>query len=437
VTILSELSEASLSMHILDDFAWRGLIAVSTDLGALRKAMDDGPITVYCGFDPTAPSLHHGHLMQLVTLRRLQDAGHRPIALVGGATGLIGDPKPTAERTLNDPDIVAGWVERIRAQVQPFLDFSGSRATHAALMANNLDWTAKLTAIEMLRDVGKYFRVNKMIAKDVVRTRLESDAGISYTEFSYQILQSLDFLELLRRYNCTMQIGGSDQWGNLTSGLDLIHKVEQIDAHALATPLVTKADGTKFGKTEGGALWLDPAMTSPYAFYQFWLNTDDRDVVGFLKYFSLRPRDEIEELARAVEERPAAREAQRALAEEVTALVHGAAECRQAIDASRALFGRGELADLEVATLRAALIETGLVTIAASPAPSVVEAFVATGLVDTRSAARRMIAEGGAYVNNRKVTDADGLLEQDDLLHGRWAVVRRGKRSVAGVELVS
>ncbi len=424
-------------MHILDDFVWRGLIAISTDLGALRKAMDDGPVTVYCGFDPTAPSLHHGNLLQLITLRRLQKAGHRPIALVGGATGLIGDPRPSAERTLNAPEVVAGWVERIKAQVQPFLDFSGEWAAQPALMANNLDWTAGLSAIELLRDIGKHFRVNKMIAKDVVRTRLESDAGISYTEFSYQVLQGMDFLELYRRFGCTLQTGGSDQWGNLTSGLDLIHKVEHVDVHALATPLVTKADGTKFGKTEGGALWLDPRMTSPYAFYQFWLNTDDRDVVNFLKFFSLRPRDEIDALARAVAERPAAREAQRALAEEVTALVHGAAECRQAIDASRALFGRGELADLEVETLRAALAETGLVTIAASPTPSVVEAFVAAGLVDTKSAARRVIAEGGAYVNNRKVTDAEGLLNQDDLLHGRWAVVRRGKRSVAGVELVS
>ena len=422
--------------HILDDFAWRGLIAVSTDLDALRKALDAGPVTVYCGFDPTAPSLHHGHLMQLVTLRRLQNAGHRPIALVGGATGLIGDPKPTAERTLNDPAVVAGWVDRIRVQVQPFLDFAGSQAAQPALMANNLDWTANLTAIELLRDVGKHFRVNKMIAKDVVRTRLESDAGISYTEFSYQILQSLDFLELYRRHNCTMQIGGSDQWGNLTSGLDLIHKVDQVEVHALATPLVTKADGTKFGKTEGGALWLDPEMTSPYAFYQFWLNTDDRDVVRFLKYFSLRSRDEIEELTKLVDERPAAREAQRALAQELTALVHGTAECERVIAASAALFGRGDLEDLPASTLEAALRETGLVHVPSEPTPGVVDLFSASGLVDSKSAARRAIAEGGAYVNNRKVTDPDALVDAAELLHGRWLVLRRGKRSVAGAELV-
>jgi tyrosyl-tRNA synthetase len=421
--------------HILDDFAWRGLIAVSTDLGALRKAMDDGPVTVYCGFDPTAPSLHHGHLMQLITLRRLQAAGHRPIALVGGATGLIGDPKPTAERTLNDPSVVAGWVERIRAQVEPFLDFSGERAAQPALMANNLDWTANLSAIELLRDVGKHFRVNKMIAKDVVRARLESDAGISYTEFSYQILQSLDFLELHRRFGCSMQIGGSDQWGNLTAGLDLIHRVEQVEVHALATPLVTKADGTKFGKTEGGALWLDPTLTSPYAFYQFWLNTDDRDIVSYLRYFSQADREVIDDLAIAVKERPSAREAQRALASELTTLVHGADECARVIAASAALFGRGELTDLDPATLEAALRETGISSVSNSPDLTVVDLLAAAGLVDSKSAARRAVAEGGAYVNNRKVASAEATIDPADLLHGRWVVLRRGKRSVAGIEI--
>lgn len=420
--------------HILDDFAWRGLIAVSTDLDALRKAMDDGPVTVYCGFDPTAPSLHHGHLMQLITLRRLQAAGHRPIALVGGATGLIGDPKPTAERTLNDPSVVAGWVERIRTQVEPFLDFTGEHAAHPALMANNLDWTAGLSAIELLRDVGKHFRVNKMIAKDVVRARLESDAGISYTEFSYQILQSLDFLELHRRFGCSMQIGGSDQWGNLTSGLDLLHKVEQVAVHALATPLVTKADGTKFGKTEGGALWLDPELTSPYAFFQFWINTDDRDIVSYLKYFSQASRGRIEELAIAVNERPAAREAQRELASELTTLVHGRAECERVIAASAALFGRGELADLDPITLDAALRETGVTAVPSGTGLLVTDLIAASGLVDSRSAARRAVAEGGAYVNNRKVTSADAVVDPADLIHGRWLVLRRGKRSVAGID---
>jgi tyrosyl-tRNA synthetase len=422
--------------HILDDLSWRGLIAVSTDLDELRKALDAGPVTYYCGFDPTAPSLHLGNLVQLLTMRRLQEAGHRPLALVGGATGLIGDPRPTAERVLNDPQVVAEWVERIKAQVAPYLDFAGSHSKHAAVMVNNLDWTSQLSAIDLLRDIGKHFRINKMLSKDAVSARLNSDAGISYTEFSYQVLQGMDFLELYRREGCTLQTGGSDQWGNLTAGLDLIHRVAGVSAHALATPLITKADGTKFGKTESGTVWLDPTMTSPYAFYQFWINTDDRDVINYLKIFSFRSRDEIEQLAKAVEERPAAREAQRALAEEVTTLVHGADEAAAAIAASAALFGRGELPALPRATLEAALRETGLVSLPAAPAPTVVDAFAASGLVDSKSAARRAISEGGAYVNNVKISDADAVLTPDAALHGRWLVLRRGKRSVAGLELV-
>ena len=421
--------------HLLDDFAWRGLIAVSTDLGALREALDAGPVTGYCGFDPTAPSLHLGNLVQILTLRRLQDAGHRPLALVGGATGLIGDPKENAERQLNDPEVVAAWVERIKQQVEPFLDFGGGGAAHPAVMVNNLDWTANLSAIDLLRDIGKHFRVNKMIAKDAVSARLNSDAGISYTEFSYQILQGLDFLELYRRHGCTLQTGGSDQWGNLTAGLDLIHRVEGVSVHALATPLITKADGTKFGKTETDSVWLDPTMTSPYAFYQFWINSDDRDVANYLKIFSLRSRDEIAELEVAVEQRPAAREAQRALAEELTTLVHGRAECERVIAASAALFGRAELADLDEATLASALAETGVVRIASDPLPTVVDLLLATGLVDSKSAARRAVVEGGVYLNNRKLTDPDGSVDQADLLHGRWLVVRRGKRSVMGARV--
>jgi tyrosyl-tRNA synthetase len=418
--------------HFLDDLTWRGLIAVSTDLGALRAALDDGPITLYCGFDPTAPSLHLGNLVQILMLKRFQDAGHRPLALVGGATGLIGDPKENSERQLNDLETVADWVEKIKGQVEPFLDFGGGQAAHPAVMVNNLDWTATLSAIDLLRDIGKHFRVNKMLAKDAVSARLNSDVGISYTEFSYQILQGLDFLELYRRYGCTLQTGGSDQWGNLTAGLDLIHRVEGASAHALATPLITKADGTKFGKTESGTIWLEPAMTSPYAFYQFWINSDDRDVAGYLKIFSLRSRDEIDELEAAVEQRPAAREAQRALAEELTTLVHGAQECGRAVAASAALFGRGELADLDEATLAAALSETGVVAIAADPLPAVLDVLIATELVDSRSAARRAVVEGGVYINNKKITDPDAELETADLLHGRWVVVRRGKRSVMG-----
>ncbi|MDX2710149.1 tyrosine--tRNA ligase [Streptomyces sp. NBC_00510] len=415
---------------IVDELRWRGLIAVSTDEDALRKAFADGPVTVYCGFDPTAPSLHLGNLVQILTIRRLQLAGNRPLALVGGATGLIGDPKPTAERTLNDADVVAGWVERIRAQIEPFLSFEGP---NAAVMVNNLDWTSGLSAIEFLRDVGKYFRVNKMIAKEAVARRLNSEAGISYTEFSYQILQGMDFLELHRRYGCTMQTGGSDQWGNLTAGIDLIGRVEGTSVHALATPLITKADGTKFGKTESGTVWLDPEMTTPYAFYQFWLNADDRDVSKFLRIFSFRTQEEIEELERLTEERPQARAAQRALAEELTTLVHGAEQCAAVIAASKALFGQGELTGLDERTLAAALGELPHAKVA--ELASVADLFAEVGLVASKSAARRTIKEGGAYVNNVKIGDEDATPEAADLLHGRWLVLRRGKKSLAAVEI--
>ncbi|MFC9951905.1 tyrosine--tRNA ligase, partial [Streptomyces prasinus] len=340
---------------IVDELKWRGLFAQSTDEDALRKAIADGPVTFYCGFDPTAPSLHVGHLVQVLTMRRLQQAGLRPLALVGGATGQIGDPRPTAERTLNDPETVSGWVDRLRGQIEPFLSFEGE---NAATMVNNLDWTQNLSAIEFLRDIGKHFRVNKMLTKDSVARRLESSEGISYTEFSYQLLQGMDFLQLYRRYGCTLQQGGSDQWGNLTAGLDLIHRLEpDAETHALATPLMTKADGTKFGKTEGGAVWLDPEMTTPYAFYQFWLNADDRDISAYLRILSFRSREELEELERQTAERPQARAAQRALAEELTTLVHGADQTAAVIAASKALFGLGELAELDERTLAAALSE--------------------------------------------------------------------------------
>lgn len=390
---------------IVDELQWRGLIALSTDEDALRKAFADGPVTFYCGFDPTAPSLHLGNLVQILTMRRIQLAGNRPLGLVGGATGLIGDPKPNSERTLNAPEVVAGWVERLRGQIERFLDFEGP---HAATMVNNLDWTSGLSAIDFLRDVGKYFRVNKMIAKEAVARRLNSDAGISYTEFSYQILQGMDFLELNRRYGCTLQTGGSDQWGNLTAGTDLIHRVEpEAEVHALATPLITKADGTKFGKTETGTVWLDPERTTPYAFYQFWLNADDRDVSKFLRIFSFRSREEIEELETLTEERPQARAAQRALAEELTTLVHGADECAAVVNASKALFGQGELAGLDEPTLRAALSELPHAQVA-ELAP-VVDLFAEVGLVASKSAARRTVKEGGAYVNNVKVAAEDAV----------------------------
>ena len=417
---------------IVDELKWRGLIALSTDEDALRKAFADGPVTFYCGFDPTAPSLHMGNLVQLLTMRRIQDAGNLPLGLVGGATGLIGDPRPTSERTLNDPETVADWVLRLRGQVERFLEFEGP---HAARIVNNLDWTSGMSAIALLRDVGKYFRVNTMIAKEAVSRRLNSDAGISYTEFSYQVLQGMDYLELNRRYGCTLQTGGSDQWGNLTAGTELIRKAEGKSVHALGTPLIVKADGTKFGKTETGTLWLDPELTSPYAFYQFWLNADDRDVANYLRIFTFRSQQEIEELERLTAEQPAARAAQRALAEDVTTLVHGEEQLARAVAASKALFGQGDLADLDASTLAAATAE--LPTAQVTELGSLVDLFVATGLVASKSAARRAVKEGGAYLNNVKVTDEEASATSADLLHGRWLLLRRGKRSLAAVQLTS
>ncbi|MFI1679928.1 tyrosine--tRNA ligase [Streptomyces sp. NPDC020607] len=416
---------------IVDELKWRGLFALSTDEDALRKALADGPVTFYCGFDPTAASLHVGHLVQVLTVRRLQQAGHRPLALVGGATGQIGDPRPTAERTLNDPETVANWVARLRSQIEPFLSFEGA---NGATMVNNLDWTAGMSAIEFLRDIGKHFRVNKMLTKDSVARRLESQEGISYTEFSYQLLQGMDFLELYRRYGCTLQTGGSDQWGNLTAGIDLIHRLEPDAAvHALGTPLMLKSDGTKFGKSEGGAVWLDPTMTTPYAFYQFWLNTDDRDISTYMRILSFKSREELEEIEKQTEERPQARAAQRALAEELTTLVHGADQCAAVIAASKALFGQGELGDLDEATLAAALSELPRVEVA--ELGPVVDLLAEVGLVASKSAARRTVKEGGAYVNNVKVAAEDAVPVREELLHGRWLVLRRGKKNLAAVEV--
>jgi tyrosyl-tRNA synthetase len=418
---------------ILDDLAWRGLIAQSTDLDELQAMLAAGPVTLYCGFDPTAPSLHVGNLVQLLTLRRFQQAGHRTIGLVGGATGLIGDPSgKSAERALNSEDVVAGWLERIREQVSRFLDLTGDRGR----IVSNLDWTGPMSAIEFMRDVGKHFPVNRMLARETVKARLDT-TGLSYTEFSYVLLQSLDFLELYRRYDCRLQTGGSDQWGNLTSGVDLIRRTEGGTAHALTTPLVTRADGTKFGKTAGGeTYWLDPDLTSPYAFYQFWLNADDRDVLRYLKYFSFRTRDEIEELEKATGDRPAARAAQRALAEELTALVHGTGETERVIAASRALFGQGDLTELDERTLESALAEVPSTTVTGPP-PPVVDLLAATGLVSSKSEARRTVAQGGAYLNNVKVTDETAAPGESDLLHGRFLVLRRGKRNVGGVTVAS
>jgi tyrosyl-tRNA synthetase len=415
---------------IVDELKWRGMIALSTDEDALRKAFADGPVTFYCGFDPTAPSLHMGNLVQLITMRRIQDAGNFPLGLVGGSTGLIGDPKPSAERALNSKETVNAWVERIRSQVARYLDFEGP---FAARIVNNLDWTAPLSAIDFLRDIGKHFRVGKMLSKDAVAARLNSDVGISYSEFSYQILQALDFLELYRAFGCTLQTGGSDQWGNLTAGVDLIHRVEGVAVHVLGTPLVTKADGTKFGKTEAGSVWLDADLMSPYAFYQFWLNAEDAKVLEYLKVFTFRSREEIDELALATAVKPHLRSAQRALAQDVTTLVHGADECARVESASQALFGQGDLSQLDERTLAAALAQ--LPTARISGMAPLFELFAETGIVPSRSAARRAIQEGGAYLNNVKIDDVDAAASHADLLHGRWLLLRRGRRTLAAVEL--
>ena len=415
---------------VWDELRWRGLVHVSTDETALQEALDGGPVTYYCGFDPTAPSLHCGNLLQLLTMRRLQLAGHRPLALVGGSTGLIGDPRPTAERTLNTPETVAEWVSRLQAQVSRFLSPDGENGVR---LVNNLDWTAPLSAIDFLRDIGKYFRVNAMLKKDAVAARLNSDAGISYTEFSYQILQGLDYRELYRQYGCTLQTGGSDQWGNLTSGTDLIRRTEGASVHALGTPLITNSDGTKFGKSEGNAIWLDAEMTSPYAFYQFWLNTADADVVARLREFTFLDRAEIGRLEQAVADEPFRREAQRTLAFEVTSLVHGTAATQAAIDASAALFGNGDLAALDVATVRAAVAELpGTVSLPGDA--DVARALVDTGLVKSLGEARRAIDQGGVYVNNVRADDATTQLA-GLALPGGVVVLRRGKKTLAGVTL--
>ena len=412
--------------NVWDELVWRGLVHVSTDQEALRALLAGDPITYYCGFDPTAPSLHLGNLVQLLTLRRLQLAGHKPLGLLGGSTGLIGDPRPTAERTLNTPQTVAEWVSRLRSQVERYLSFEGE---NAARIVNNLDWTAPLSAIDFLREIGKHYRVGTMLKKDAVAARLNSDAGISYTEFSYQILQGMDFLELYRQYDCVLQTGGSDQWGNLTSGTDLIHRVEGASVHAIGTPLITNSDGTKFGKSEGNAIWLDAEMCSPYRMYQFWLSTADTDVVDRLKVFTFLTRAEIEEYAALVESEPFRRAAQKRLALEVVATVHGVDAAAAVIAASEALFGQGDLAALDASTLRSALEELPNTTVAAGT--PVIEALVATGLVASLSEARRAIAQGGVTLDGARVED--DTAEVRGSLPGGVSVLRRGKKTLAGV----
>lgn len=410
---------------VLEELQWRGLIAQHTDWDELEKALDEGPITFYCGFDPTAASLHHGHLVAVKVMRHLQMAGHRPLVLVGGATGLIGDPRAKGERTLTGKETVAQWVESLRSQLESLLDFEGE---NAARTVNNYDWTESLSAIDLLRDLGKHFRMGTMLSKDIVKRRLESDEGISYTEFSYQILQANDYLELFRRYGCTLEVGGNDQWGNLVGGMDLIHKVEGKSVHVMTNPLITKSDGTKFGKSEGGAIWLNPEMLSPYKFYQFWLNTADADVIHMLKVFTFRTREEIEELERAVEERPFAREAQRVLAEDVTTWVHGAEATKRVKQASAVLFGKTDPVGLDEVTLGYATAE--LDEVEGSVGTDLQDVLVELGFEKGRGAARRTIASGGVYINNVKVEDEDRVIEEADALAGGAVLVRKGRKNL-------
>jgi tyrosyl-tRNA synthetase len=418
------------STDILDELQWRGLLAQSTDPDALRRDLAAGVLTLYCGFDPTAPSLHAGNLVPLLTLRRFQRAGARPIVLAGGATGMIGDPRDSGERTLNTVETVGEWAERIRRQLELFVEFDGSPT--GALVANNLDWTGEQTALEFLRDVGKHFSINTMLARETVKRRLATD-GMSYTEFSYLLLQSQDYLQLYRRHGCRLQIGGSDQWGNIVGGVDLVRRVEGATVHALTTPLITDAEGRKFGKsTGGGNIWLDPGLTSPYAWYQYFVNVADADVGLYLRLFTFLEREEIEDLASEVAERPQLRAGQRRLAGELTTLVHGRHQTDQVIAASGALFGRGELRELDAGTLDAALAEIPTATVRLAERPTIVDLLLATGLAESRGAARRTVGEGGAYVNNAKVPDEGWVPSEADLLAGGWLVVRRGKRNLAG-----
>lgn len=420
---------------LLEDLQWRKSIAQTTDLGELAKYLDGGSRSLYLGFDPTAPSLHIGNLVALTVLRRFQLAGHKPIALVGGATGLVGDPSGrNSERTLNEVEVVNEWVGKIRKQLEGFLDFSSS---NPAIMANNLDWTAPVSAIQFLRDIGKHFSVNQMLARESVSARLEA-GGISYTEFSYQVLQAFDYLELNRRNDCHLQIGGSDQWGNIVAGVDLIRRVEGKSAHALTIPLLAKADGTKFGKTADGSVWLDANMTSPYAFFQFFLNSDDRDVEQLLRTFSFKSHDELEALFDSLRTNPGAREAHRALAREVTTLIHGEEQTIKVENAARALFGQSEIRDLDESTLESALKELPRASITRGQEfPTWVDLLCAAGVVDSKSAARRVVKEGGAYLNNEKISGEEFKPQQSDLLHGRFLVLRKGKRDLAAVEVIS
>lgn len=417
---------------VLEELQWRGLLSHTTDIEALRAALAEGPVTFYCGFDPTAPSLHHGHLVQILTMRHIQNAGHKPLALVGGATGLIGDPREKGERTLNSKEVVKGWVERLRTQISKVLVMDGD---NPAVIVNNLDWTAQISAIDFLRDLGKHFRLGTMLAKDSVAKRLNSEEGISFTEFSYQLLQANDFVELNKRYNCILETGGQDQWGNIVGGVDLVRKITGKSVHALTTKLITKSDGTKFGKTEGGAVWLDPTMLSPYKFYQFWINSDDNDVVHLLKTFTFLSREQIDQLEETVRTEPHLRRAQKVLAHEVTALVHGEQKALHVAKASEVIFGKADVADLDAETLLEAVDQLPGVRFTAGG--NVLDALVELGLEKGRGAARRTLQAGGVAINNQRVLDEDRLITMQDALPGNVVLLRKGKKNISVLYLQS
>ena len=416
-------------MKVWEELKWRGLIAQSTDEKVLSDLLNNQSIAFYIGFDPTAPSLHLGNLMQILTAKRLQLAGHKPIALVGGATGLIGDPKESGERNLNEEEIVIDWTSKIAKQLIKFFDFFGNNKCE---VVNNFEWTSQIDAISLLRDLGKHFSINRMLDREAVSARLNA-SGISYTEFSYAILQANDYLELNKKFDCVLQTGGSDQWGNITAGVDLIRRVLSKQVHALTTPLMVKADGNKFGKTEEGTIWLSSDLTSPYSFYQFWLNSDDRDMEHLLKYFSFASKEVIEDLLKELKEKPSERSAQKFLAKELTTLVHGIDDSEQVIAASSALFGQGDLQNISKEILISALSEAGLTKLIKKPEETtIIDLLVETKLCESKSSAKRTIDEGGAYVNNERITDANWKVSSDVLIHGSVLVVRRGKKSMAG-----
>ena len=411
---------------LLDELAWRELLYQSTD--GLAAHLSTGSVTAYCGFDATGPSLHVGHLVPVMSLVRLQRFGVRPVALVGGGTALIGDPSGrTAERLLQTRETIEENARKIHAQLERFLDFSGPSA---AIMRNNLDWLGKLGAIDFMRDIGKHFTVNYMMGKESVKARME--AGISYTEFSYMLLQAYDYLELHRREGVTLQVGGSDQWGNITAGMELIRRIAGGEAHALTMPLVTTASGVKFGKTEAGtSVWLDPAQTSPYKFFQFWIQTDDRDAGRYLRYFTLLPREEVEALDRETAEHPERRAAQQALAVHMTALAHGEEAARTAAEVSGLLFGGGDPQSLSAAALEALRHEVPFVEVDMNAALDANDLFTAAGLTASKGAARRLLEQGGMYVNGRRLTAAERSVGRDALLHGRYLLLRKGARDYA------